>query len=169
MSRPPVPRREVSARESGAGLMRAAGGEGARTRMSRALRAVLFASCALLWVSGAAWLVLHLAYQQPTPFGPLPNAWEPLLLKVHGLIAVIGVFLLGWVTADHLIERRKVGRHYRSGLVLAGTAALLVLSGYALYYTTGPLNEVAARTHEWLGVASLLAALAHWWRTGPSR
>jgi len=48
-----------------------------------------------------------------------------------------------------------------------GSAALLVSSGYALYYTTGTLHEVASRTHEWLGAASLLVALAHGWRNRP--
>jgi hypothetical protein len=163
-----VSRREVRARELGEGLTRSPNGPWARVRMSSPLRAALFASCALLWLSGAAWLVVHLALEQPTPFGPLPNPWEPVLLKVHGLFAVAGVFLLGWVTADHLSERRSGRRNYRSGLVLAGTAALLVLSGYALYYTTGAVHEVAARTHELLGVGSLLAAFAHWWRIRPA-
>jgi uncharacterized membrane protein len=162
-----VPRREVSAREPGVGLTRVPSGQGARTRMSKALRTAVFATCALLWLSGAVWLVVHLTLEQPAPFGPLPSPWEPLLLKVHGLLAVVGVFLLGWITADHLRERRKQRRNYRSGVLLAGTAVLLALSGYALYYTTGTVHEVAARTHELLGVGSLLVALAHWWRARP--
>ncbi|TLZ32797.1 MAG: hypothetical protein E6K32_18760 [Gammaproteobacteria bacterium] len=164
-----VPRREVSAREPGAGLTRPPNGEWVRVRMSSPLRAAVFAGCALLWLSGAVWLVVHLTLEQPTPFGPLPSPWEPLLLKVHGLLAVVGVFLLGWIMADHLTERRALGRNYRSGVLLAGTAALLVLTGYALYYTTGRVHEVAARTHDFLGVGSLLLALAHWWRARPAR
>jgi hypothetical protein len=169
-----VPRREASprepgAREPGAELARAPGGPWARVRMSPPLRAAVLVSCALLWLSGAVWLGVHFALEQPTPFGPLPNPWEPVLLRVHGLLAVAGVFLLGWVTADHLSVRRREGRNYRSGVLLAGTAAFLVLSGYALYYTTGTVHEVAARTHEFLGVGSIAAALAHWWRNRPPR
>ncbi len=166
---PLVPRRAVSARDAGAGLTRVPSGQGARVRMSPALRTAVFTTCALLWLSGAVWLLAHLTLEQPTPFGPLPSPWEPVLLKMHGLLAVVGVFLLGWITTDHLSERRKEGRKYPSGVLLAGTAALLVLSGYALYYTTGPVHEVAARTHEFLGVGSLLVALAHWWRARPPR
>jgi hypothetical protein len=174
-----APRGEVSSREPGSrepgspvpgvALPRVPNGQGARLRMAPALRAAVLTACALLWLSGAVWLVVHLALEEATPFGPLPSPWEPLLLKVHGLLAVVGVFLLGWIAADHLSERRREGRNYRSGLVLAGTAGLLVLSGYALYYTTGAVHEVAARTHELLGVASLLVALAHWWRARPAR
>jgi hypothetical protein len=164
-----VPRRELRARESGAGLTRVPPGAGARIRMSAGLRAALFTSFGLLWLSGAVWLGVHFALEQPTPFGPLPNPWEPVLLKVHGLLAAAAVFLLGWVTADHLSVRRREGRKHRSGLVLAGTAALLALSGYALYYTTGMVHEVAAGAHECLGVGSIAAALAHWWRNRPPR
>src|SRR5437016_6541019 len=114
-----VPRREVSAREPGAGLTRPPNGEWVRVRMSSPLRAAVFAGCALLWLSGAVWLVVHLTLEQPTRFGPLPSPWEPLLLKVHGLVAVVGVFLLGWIMADHLTERRALGRNYRSGVLLA--------------------------------------------------
>ena len=164
-----VPRREVSAREPGAGLARPPNGEWVRVRMSSPLRAAVFAGCALLWLSGAVWLVVHLTLEQPTPFGPLPSPWEPALLKVHGLLAVVGVFLLGWIMADHLTERRKLGRNYRSGVLLAGTAALLVLTGYALYYTTDRVHDLAGVTHEIIGVAAFLIALTHWRRYRPPR
>src|SRR5439155_6275596 len=84
-----VPRREVRAREPGARLTRPPNGEWVRVRMSSPLRAAVFAGCALLWLSGAVWLVVHLTLEQPTPFGPLPSPWEPALLKVHGLLAVV--------------------------------------------------------------------------------
>ena len=51
-----------------------------------------------------------------------------------------------------------------SGLWLLGLASVLVLSGYALYYTTGRLQAGAALVHEWLGLVAIIAALAHWRR-----
>jgi hypothetical protein len=135
--------------------------------MSPALRAAILVLGALLWISGAAWLVLHIAFAQQTPFGPLPNPWEAPLMRGHGVLAVGGVFLLGWIVGGHTLERWGSARNRLSGLALTGSAALLVASGYALYYTTGSLHEVAFRTHEWLGAGSLLAALAHWWRIRP--
>ena len=140
---------------------------GARAPMSPALRAAILTLGALLWLSGAVWLVLHFALALQTPFGPLPNPWEAVLMRMHGVLAVGGVFLLGWIVGGHTIERWGSARNRLSGLALAGSAALLVASGYALYYTTGALHEVASRAHEWLGAASLLAALAHWWRNRP--
>jgi hypothetical protein len=49
--------------------------------------------------------------------------------------------------------------------VLGGTAVLLILSGYALYYTTGRAHEAAALAHEVIGVFSPAVALVHWWRS----
>jgi len=159
--------RPEKAPEAGPGGTRLTPRNGARVPMSPALRAAILTLGALLWLSGAVWLVLHFAFAQQTQFGPLPNPWEAVVIRVHGVLAVGGVFLLGWIVGGHTIERWGSARNRLSGLALMGSAALLVSSGYALYYTTGTLHEVASRTHEWLGAASLLVALAHWWRNRP--
>ena len=130
----------------------------------RALRASLYGVGALLWVSGAVWLVLHYVFPQATPFGPLPNPAEAPLMRAHGLIAVCAVFLIGWMTGAHVAARWPSERNRRSGLALGSTALLLILSGYALYYTTGSPHDAAALGHEAIGVLAPAAALAHWWR-----
>ncbi len=139
-------------------------GAGSTLRMSWALRTTVFGVCALLWISGFAWLVLHLGFEPRNDFGALPHPWEATLMRVHGLVAVAGVFLLGWLGAGHVLERWRRARNRTSGWVLVGCAALLVFSGYALYYSVGPLHAGAAWVHEWLGVATLAVALAHWLR-----
>jgi hypothetical protein len=127
--------------------------------MAPALRRTVLATCALLWLSGVLWLALHFGFAQPSEFGALPNPWEPAVMRLHGVLAVLGVFLLGWMAGGHVWD------HWR----LAGSATLLIASGYALYYTTGPAHDLASLIHEWLGVASLAAALAHWWRIPAAR
>ena len=139
-------------------------GDAARTPLPRALRGAIYSIGTLLWISGALWLVLHYMLPQSTPFGPLPNPWEAPLMRVHGLIAVGGVFLIGWMTAAHVTTRWTSERNRRSGLALGGTALLLIFSGYALYYTTGSPHDAAAFAHEVVGVFAPLAGLAHWWR-----
>jgi hypothetical protein len=158
----PVRRSEVNGSGQGASELgaRASG----RVPLPPALRAVVYAVAALLWVSGTLWLVLHYTQAQASAFGPLPNPWEAPLMRTHGIIGVGAVFLIGWMTAVHVSVRWAGERKRRSGLALAGTALLLVLSGYALYYTIGFPHDVAARLHEALGVLAPAAALAHWWR-----
>jgi hypothetical protein len=141
--------------------------DAARTPLPRALRTATYSIGGLLWLSGAAWLVLHYMLPQSTPFGPLPNPSEAPLMRVHGLVAVCGVFLIGWLSAAHVTTRWTRDRNRRSGLALGSTALLLVFSGYALYYTTGLPHDAAAVAHEVIGVLAPLAALAHWWRNRP--
>ena len=135
-----------------------------RPPLPPALRIAVYAVGVLLWLTGAVWLVLHHALPQATPFGPLPNAWEAPLMRTHGLIAMCGVFLIGWVTAAHVTTRWTSARNRRSGLALGGTTLLLVFSGYALYYSTGAPHDAAALVHEVVGALSAAAAFAHWWR-----
>jgi len=136
----------------------------ARATLPRPLRGLIYAVGALLWLSGAAWLVLHYVFPQASAFGPLPNPWEAPLMRAHGLVAVCGVFLIGWMTAAHVTARWSSDRNRRSGLALGLTTLLLVFSGYALYYTTGMPHDGAGVLHEVIGVLAPAAALAHWWR-----
>jgi hypothetical protein len=132
--------------------------------MSAALRRVIYSTCTLLWVSGCLWLVIHFGFPSRTDFGPGPNPWEPAILRVHGWVAVASVFLLGLITAEHISDRWRRARNRVSGLSLASLAAVLVVSGYALYYTTDRLHDVAAVAHEVFGFAAIGFALVHWRR-----
>ena len=130
--------------------------------MPRGLRVAIFAVSALLWVSGALWMLLHYLFPGHNEFGPLPNDYEAPLMRVHGLIAVAAVFLLGWLGASHMLARWSKWAGRPSGLWLLGAALVLILSGYGLYYTTGGLHAAAGAVHEWLGLGALAIALSHW-------
>jgi hypothetical protein len=140
-----------------------------RVSMSRALRATILTVCALLWLSGALWLLLHELFPARNEFGTLPNLWEAPLMRLHGLIGVAAVFLFGWVGAGHILARWSALANRLSGLWLMGFAIVLVLSGYALYYTTGAFHAGASGVHEWLGLLAIVAALAHWLRIRAAR
>jgi len=135
-----------------------------RPQLSVPLRAAVLTLGVLLWLSGAGWLVLHFGFPQHGPFGLIPNPREAPLLQLHGVIAVGAVFLLGWITATHILQRWASARQRISGLLLAGSALLLILSGYALYYSTGTAHDLAALAHEWVGGLAALVAFTHWRR-----
>ncbi len=130
--------------------------------MAAGLRGALYGVFGILWVSGAAWLVAHLAFPEQTSFGPAPNPWEPAILRIHGWVAAAGVFLLGWITSRHIVDRWPIHRRRPSGLFLSALGTLLVLTGYALYYTTDRLHGLASTTHEILGGAGIFLAVIHW-------
>lgn len=136
----------------------------ARVPMSRRTRAAILSVCTLLWVTGVLWLIAHWLFPAHNEFGTLPNPWEAPLMRLHGLIAVAAVFAFGWVGAGHILARWSAAKNRLSGLWLLACAAVLVVSGYALYYSTDPVHAVAANVHAWLGVVAIFAALAHWLR-----
>ena len=131
--------------------------------MSRALRSWTMLLLAALWLTGIVWIVLHYLFPGHSDFGPTPNAWEPTTLRVHGIAAFFGVFLLGFLTARHVSETWRKQRNRASGLTLVTAYAVLALSGYALYYVTLDSAHMAvAKVHEIVGGAGILAALTHW-------
>ncbi len=121
-----------------------------------------------LWLSGCYWLVLHYFFAQPSEFGPVQHPWGPVILRIHGWIAIAGVFLLGWVTARHVTDRWPHMIKRSSGIAMASVAAVLGLTGYALYYTTDRLHDAAGVAHEVIGAAAFLFALKHWRRYRPA-
>ncbi len=132
--------------------------------MSSALRISLIAAGAALWLSGCAWLAAHYFFAQVTDFGVLPHPWEAPLLHLHGWLGGAGVFLLGFVTARHVTDRCLQPIRRLSGWSMVGVAALLLLTGYALYYTTGGVHDGAALLHEVIGAPAILFAITHWRR-----
>ena len=86
MPRAVLRRPEVSGSATGTAPL--APRNGGRVPMSATLRGVILGAGALLWLSGVLWLVLHFAFAQGTQFGPLPNPWEPTLMRVHGVLEI---------------------------------------------------------------------------------
>lgn len=107
-------------------------------RLVRWQRVALYLSSALLLLTGTVWLAVHYSIGAGT--GELPHPVEAWSLRLHGLAAFAGVFVLGVLAAAHvphgwrLSQRRGWVTQRRSGLWLCGLGALLVFSGYALYY-----------------------------------
>lgn len=138
-------------------------------RMSAGLRSAVIVAFGALWVTGCYWLVLHYFFAKPSDFGPIENPWSATILRIHGWIAVSGVFLLGWITARHVSDRWPQMIKRVSGIAMASVAVLLGLTGYALYYTTDRVHDAAGVAHEVIGVAAFLFALTHWRRHRPPR
>jgi hypothetical protein len=138
-------------------------------RMSGGLRLAVMLTFGGLWLSGCYWLLLHYFFARASEFGPVQHPWEPVILRVHGWIAVAGVFLLGWITAQHVSDRWPQGIKRISGVAIASAAAILAVTGYALYYTTDRLHDIAGAAHEVIGGTAVLLALTHWRRHRPLR
>jgi hypothetical protein len=116
-----------------------------------------------LWFSGCLWLLLDQFFSSAGQFGRTPHPWEPPILMIHGIVALVTMYVLGWVSARHIL-RWWPGRLRRlSGGTLAAFLALLVLSGFALFFVSDDRWQIlAARSHDILGLAVTAFAIQHW-------
>lgn len=102
-----------------------------------------------LWLSGAAWLLLHYFGQRQGAFGPETNPVEPWMMKVHGLLLIPVLLGIGGMFVAHIPKGWSHSRQRVAGVALCAVLAVLIASGYLLYY----VGEETARG--W-------TSLAHW-------
>ncbi|MFG6489976.1 DUF4405 domain-containing protein [Roseateles sp. BYS78W] len=140
-----------------------------RHRLPRWQRRVLYGSGVPLLLTGLVWLAVH--YSVGAGAGELPHPLEAWCLRLHGLAAMGALFVLGALAAAHMPQGWRLSRRWqllrqqRTGVALCGLAALLVLSGYLLYYfAPEDLRPALGGLHAAAGVA--MAALVLWHRRG---
>jgi hypothetical protein len=135
------------------------------TRPAAATRYALYGLAALLWASGAVLLVLQLWFREAGEFGLVRHPAEPALHTTHGVLAVLGLFGLGWITARHAGAAFASPAARRGGPLLLAFLGLLAASGFALYYISADGARAASSwLHAGLGAAVIVPALWHWGR-----
>src|SRR5579862_4381338 len=97
-----------------------------RQRMPRHQRLAVYVVGALLLGSGILWLILDQFFAHQEQFGRTPHPAEPALLLIHGVAAILSSYILGWVSARHVLQWWTQGLRRWSGGVFS--AVLLVLS-----------------------------------------
>jgi hypothetical protein len=132
-------------------------------RMRSRQRAAIYATLGGLWLSGCLWLVLDQFFARPGQFGPMLHPWQPAVLLIHGIVAIAGMYLLGWVSARHVLKWWPVRLRRASGTALAALLALLVVSGFALFFLSDDrwLRSVAL-CHDALGLIVTVFGIQHW-------
>ena len=128
--------------------------------------AALVGSGAALLLSGGLWLAVH--HTVGAGAGELPHPLEAWAMRLHGLSAFAGLFVLGALAAAHVpqgwrwSQRPRWAGQRTSGLLLCGLAAALVATGYALYYfAPEAIRPGLGWAHAALGVAMALVVLRH--------
>jgi hypothetical protein len=136
------------------------------SRLRRWQLLALVATAALLWGTGLAWLATH--YSVGAGAGELPHPIEIWSMRLHGVGAFAGLFMLGVLAAVHmphgwlLSHRPRWAAQRKSGALLCLLAGLLVLSGYLLYYfAPEPVRPTLGWLHVGIGVVMALIAAQH--------
>jgi len=126
-------------------------------------RLAVYGVFGLLWLSGCVWLVLDQFFESKGQFGAMPNAWQPPILLMHGIIAILSMYLLGWITARHVLRWWPARLRRLSGGALATLFVLLTSSGFALFFVSDDRwQHVAALAHDVLGLGITVFAIQHW-------
>ena len=103
-------------------------------RLSRGHLRWVYASCGLLFASGALWLLFHYFIRAHGEFGDSPHALELWWLRLHGAAAMLVLVVLGSLVPIHMRRGWHQRKNLLAGIILAALALLLIASGYALYY-----------------------------------
>lgn len=136
--------------------------EAAGVRLERGQRRALYAALVLLAVSGTLWLLFHYFVRAATPFGEGPHPLESWWLRLHGLAAMLTLVALGSLLVTHVGRAWRAGRNRASGSALAAVLALLIATGYALYYFGGEQSRPAISLVHWaFGAVAVVLVAAH--------
>jgi hypothetical protein len=131
--------------------------------MPRRQRLAIYIVMGALWLSGCLWLYLDQFLAKPGQFGVTPHPLEPAILLIHGIIAILAMYLFGWITAHHILRWWPAQLRRISGGTLGTFLAILTVSGFALFFiSVDEWQRGAARIHDVLGLSVTVFAIQHW-------
>lgn len=122
---------------------------------------LLSLSGSVLWLSGAAWLLLHYYGQQPGEFGPEMNPLEPWMMKLHGLVLIPALLGIGGMLVAHIPNGWDYVHQRIAGVALCAVLFALSASGYMLYYVGDELVRDWTSMVHWI-IGLVLPAVFLW-------
>lgn len=131
-------------------------------RLSVHHRAFVYGSSALLFLTGAAWLVAHTWMRVEGDFGDMPHPLERWSLQAHGAVAMLFLMALGSLVRGHIRAGWRAKRSRLSGATMVAASAALVVSGWCLYYVGNEeARALISQLHWLLGLAGPIIIVAH--------
>ncbi|MFM2294535.1 MAG: hypothetical protein RLZZ350_948 [Verrucomicrobiota bacterium] len=124
-----------------------------------------YAVTSVLFLSGALWVLAGWLVEQGGVSAQTLDACQPWLLKIHGAAAMAFLVALGILIPTHVKRGWQSGRNRTNGAGFVTVLALLVLTGYGLYYFGDDRWRAAASwAHRALGFASPVLLAWHIWQ-----
>jgi hypothetical protein len=120
-------------------------------RLKTTFRYSLYAAFAVLFLTGAGWLVAD--WQKEGD-----EIWQQVaanMLMVHGGAAMLALLALGALIPLHLLRAWHAGKNRISGSVMATINAVLILTAFGLYYLG---SEAVRPWMSWIHIAAGISA-----------
>lgn len=122
----------------------------AGARLNQSLYYTLISSSATMWVSGVAWLFLHYFARTEGEFGIVLHPLEPVMLQIHGFVLIPALLSLGGILFGHIGSGWNYKKNKISGLLMLALFAILIGTGYILYYTGSDLIRQTSSFAHWI-------------------
>jgi heme A synthase len=114
---------------------------------------------ALVFLSGVAWAYWNYLVASPGDFEMSAKAWA---MKIHGAAAMIILVLIGILLNAHVRFAWRARRNRTNGSVLLSALAILIITGYGLYYAGGErLRLWTSWIHLAIGLVLPILVLIH--------
>ncbi len=127
-------------------------------RIDPQFRWALYVACAVLFVTGAGWLVAD-AWKESA------DAWQEVaanLLMVHGGAAMVALMLLGALVPLHLRRGWRAKKNRMTGTLMAAANVVLIVTAFGLYYFgSDTVRPWTSRIHYGVGLALPILGLVH--------
>lgn len=129
-------------------------------RLARVYRIAVYLILGSTWSTGILWLVFHYLLQRHGQFGVEPHPLEAWWLTLHGASAFAALWLFGLLWGIHIRSSWRLPRRRPSGIVLIAFFAVLIVSGYLLYYAADDGIRSVVRVAHWAVGLALIVPLA---------
>lgn len=129
---------------------------------SRSTRWLLYGIGGGVWLSGVLWWIFDRYLLQQTEYGIAQHPLQVWWLRAHAALATALVWLLGYLSGQHVQRNWPFGLRRFSGLLFISTLGVLLITGYLLYYVEAERPLALIATLHWsLGTVTPLAYLLH--------
>jgi hypothetical protein len=129
-------------------------------RLDAPFRFAVYAAFAVLFASGAAWLVAD--RMKESAQGEIWQESAATLLMVHGGTAMLTLMLLGALVPVHMGRAWRARKNRATGILMAGCNAVLIVTAFGLYYLASEeFRPWASDIHIAFGLVLPLSILVH--------
>jgi hypothetical protein len=137
--------------------------------MTRFERWAVWSTSIATVLTGLVYLWMKYLLVNDDPFAVVNHPLQPLVLKVHIVVAPLLTFAIGLVALRHIWRHVSTGvrRGRRTGLTMVVAVAPMILTGYLIQAITQEgLLTAMAYSHIGLGIVYAVGLLAHHFAAG---